>query len=67
MTVIELIDRLKKLDNQSAEAIVNVRVCTQAFGVAQCKVWDVDQSYDGATLEITLPDNMHVVVRKQRS
>lgn len=64
MTVAELIGRLQKLE-QSAEVLVNVRTRTQAFGRAQCKVWDVDRSYGGATLEITLPSGMFIVARNE--
>lgn len=63
MTVAELIARLQRLDKQDVEVLVNVRVHTRAFGVAQVTPWDVDHSYGGATVEISLPANMYVVTR----
>jgi hypothetical protein len=65
MKVSELVTLLQKLPDQDVEVLVNVRVHTQAYGVAQVTPWDVDQAYGGATIEISLPENMHVVKRKR--
>lgn len=66
MKVSEMIERLSKLPDHDKEVLVNVKVRTKAFGVAQVSPWDFDQSYGGATIDITLPDGMHVVSRKAK-
>lgn len=66
MTVSELIDKLQALTNKDATVMVNVRTFTRASGQAQVSPWDVDQSYQGATIHITLPAGQSVVTRKTR-
>ena len=66
MLVKELIAELKKLDNQYAEVLVNVRTYTQAYGLAQVSPWQVDQSYGGATIEVTLPEGMSISKRRAK-
>jgi len=64
MTVGELKKRLEGFSDDET-VIVNVRVHSQAFGVARPTPWDVDHQYSSCTIEVTLPDNMHVVTRKK--
>jgi hypothetical protein len=61
MTIRELIAKLGKLDDLDREALVHVRVHTQAFQVAQVTPFEVD--YGG--IWISLPNNMHVVERRR--
>lgn len=65
MKVSELIAKLQKLPDQEQEVLVNVKTYTRVFGVAQVTPWEVDQSYSGATITITLPEGMSVA-RKRR-
>ena len=64
MTVKELIAELQKLPNQDQEVLVNVKTTTQVYGRAQVTPWDVDQSYGGATITVTLPEGMYVGSRR---
>lgn len=63
MTVSELIVKLC-----DAKPISNVKVAvhvhTRKHTVAVVEPFEVDYSYDGCTLWISLPENMHVVERK---
>lgn len=63
MTVGELKKHLADFGDDTT-VIVNVRVHSRVFGVAQPTPWQVDHKYQSCTIEVTLPDNMHVVTRK---
>jgi hypothetical protein len=62
VTVTDLIERLKTCDH---DAVVNVavRTHTQAYAVAVVSPFELDHAYQGCTLWITLPENMHTVNR----
>jgi hypothetical protein len=64
MTVAELVQKLQQLPNQNKEVLVNVKTYTQVYGKAQVTPFDVDQSYNGATISICLPEGMVVSKRK---
>lgn len=66
MTVSELIEKLQKLPDRNKEVSINVRTRTQAYGQAQVSPWDVDQSYNGATIEVTLPEGMYIGKRSTK-
>jgi hypothetical protein len=63
MKVQELIEKLRRCDH---DAVVNVavRVHTQAHAVAVVEPFELDRAYQGCTLWISLPANMHTVERK---
>jgi len=63
MTVRELIEELCKLDSND-QVVVAVRTHTQAYAVAIVTPFDVDTSYSGATVWVSLPEKMHTVTRK---
>jgi hypothetical protein len=64
MTVRELIEQLCKLDSE-ADVMVAVRSWTQAYAVAIVTPFDVSADYSGATVWVSLPENMHTVSRKK--
>ncbi len=69
MNVQELIDRLEKIEDKTQLMEVMVRQYTKAYAVAFCPVWDQDyfnQAHNRVRLVISLPDNMHTVVRKEK-
>jgi hypothetical protein len=65
MLVSELIEKLQKLE-PNREVLINVRTWTTAFGSAQVTPWEVNQSYGGATIEITLPEGQYIGTRKAK-
>jgi hypothetical protein len=65
MTVNELIKKLQALPNGESEVLVNVKVRTQVYGQAQVTPWDVDQSYNGATISVTLPEGYAIKKNKK--
>lgn len=66
MLVKELIEQLQKLPKQDIEVLVNVRTYTKVYGQTQVSPWQVDQSYNGATIEITLPEGFSISERKKK-
>jgi hypothetical protein len=63
MTKQELLELLKRCDHD-ATVMVAVRVSTQAHAVAVVEPFEVDRAFQGCTLWISLPANMHTVERK---
>ena len=63
MTVQELIEKLQTRD-PAAEVNVVVRTFTQSFAVAHVSPFEVDDSYGGCAIWISLPQNMYTVKRK---
>jgi hypothetical protein len=65
MTVLELIVELQKRPDQNGEVLVNVRVETSRYGLAQITPWAISGGYSaGAVLEVTLPEGMYIAKRK---
>lgn len=65
MTVEELLTHLERFP-KDAGVKVAVRVFTRAHAIANETPFEIDGSYDGCTLWISLPQSMHVVDRKKR-
>jgi hypothetical protein len=63
MTVEEVIKKLRTLDPKT-ELLVSVRTYTGRSAHTQVTPFEIDKSYGGATLHISLPQGFYVGKRK---